>query len=87
MTVSIKKTEHTALDQHRGQAAAASTTGLTLGQHTLFVEALDGSGAWGAPTAIFFTIGVEETPTDTPEPTVPPITLQYFYLPLISNDL
>ena len=35
---------------------AASTTGLTTGQHTLFVESLDGSGNWGPPTAIFFTI-------------------------------
>lgn len=34
----------------------ASTTGLTPGQHTLFVESLDGSGNWGVPTAIFFTI-------------------------------
>ncbi|NLC12742.1 MAG: hypothetical protein GX768_01660, partial [Chloroflexi bacterium] len=65
---------------------AASTTGLTPGQHTLFVEALDGSGAWGAPTAIFFTIEVEETPTDTPEPTVPPVIYQYFYLPMITNE-
>ena len=65
---------------------AASTTGLTPGQHTLFVEALDGSGAWGAPTAIFFTIEVEETPTDTPEPTVPPVVYQYFYLPMITNE-
>ncbi len=35
---------------------AASTTGLTPGQHTLFVESLDGGGNWGPPTAIFFTI-------------------------------
>jgi len=41
---------------------AASTTGLTPGQHTLFVESLDGSGAWGPPTAIFFTISGGEPP-------------------------
>ena len=40
----------------------ASTTGLTSGQHTLFVESLDGSGAWGPPTAIFFTISNGESP-------------------------
>lgn len=34
----------------------ASTAGLISGQHTLFVESLDGSGNWGPPTAIFFTI-------------------------------
>ena len=43
-------------------AFAAATTGLTPGQHTLFVEALDGSGAWGPPTAIFFTISNGEPP-------------------------
>jgi carboxypeptidase T len=41
---------------------AASTTGLTSGQHTLFVESLDGSGAWGPPTAIFFTISNGQPP-------------------------
>lgn len=65
---------------------AASTTGLTPGKHTLFVEALDGSGAWGAPTAVFFTIALDETPTDTPEPTEPPVTYKYQYLPLINRD-
>jgi murein tripeptide amidase MpaA len=55
----------------------ASTTGLALGQHTLFVESVDQSGLWGPPTAIFFTI----------ESTDPPVTDQYFYLPLIMNDL
>ncbi len=41
---------------------AASTTGLTPGQHTLFVEALDGGGNWGPPTAIFFTITSDGEP-------------------------
>ena len=41
---------------------AASTTGLTPGQHTLFVEALDGGGNWGPPTAIFFTISGGQPP-------------------------
>jgi len=40
----------------------ASTAGLTLGQHTLFVESADGSGLWGPPTAIFFTISGGEPP-------------------------
>ena len=40
----------------------ASTTGLTSGQHTLFVESLDGSGAWGPPTAIFFTVSSGQPP-------------------------
>ena len=39
-----------------------STTGLTPGQHTLFVESLDGSGNWGPPTAIFFTVSGGEPP-------------------------
>jgi VCBS repeat-containing protein len=39
-----------------------STTGLTNGQHTLFVESLDGSGSWGPPTAIFFTISNGDAP-------------------------
>ena len=41
---------------------AAATTGLTPGQHTLFVEALDGGGNWGPPTAIFFTISGGQPP-------------------------
>ena len=79
---------------------AASTTGLTTGQHTLFVESLDGSGAWGPPTAIFFTIETsgtptstvtqEPTPTATPTPTSTPTEMpgiyQYNYLPLIFSD-
>jgi len=39
-----------------------SSTGLTPGQHTLFVESLDGTGSWGPPTAIFFTISDGEPP-------------------------
>ena len=59
----------------------ASTTGLTPGQHTLFVESLDGGGNWGPPTAIFFTISgptptvtatVTASPTVTPFPTNTP---------------
>ena len=46
---------------------AASTTGLTPGQHTLFVESLDGSGAWGPPTAIFFTISNGQAPVALPD--------------------
>ena len=34
---------------------SVSTTDLTPGQHTLFVESSDGT-AWGPPTAIFFTV-------------------------------
>jgi len=34
----------------------ASTAGLSGGQHTLFLESADGSGLWGPPTAIFFTV-------------------------------
>ena len=45
----------------------ASTTGLTPGQHTLFVESLDGSGAWGPPTAIFFTISNGQPPVALPD--------------------
>lgn len=45
----------------------ASTTGLTSGQHTLFVESLDGSGAWGPPTAIFFTISNGQPPVALPD--------------------
>ncbi len=44
-----------------------STTGLTPGQHTLFVEALDGSGAWGPPTAIFFNISNGDSPVAGPD--------------------
>jgi hypothetical protein len=39
-----------------------STTGLALGQHTLFVESVDASGLWGPPTAIFFTVSDGEPP-------------------------
>ena len=39
-----------------------STAGLTLGQHTIFLESADGSGLWGPPTAIFFTISDGEPP-------------------------
>ncbi len=39
-----------------------STAGLTLGQHTLFIESADGSGLWGPPTAVFFTVSDGETP-------------------------
>jgi hypothetical protein len=62
-----------------------STDGLAPGQHTLFVEALDNGGAWGPPTAIFFTISGEETPVITPtaEPTLPPVIIEKYYLPLI----
>lgn len=50
-----------------------STTGLSLGQHTLFIESSDGN-AWGPPTAIFFTIsdGSSPTPTFTPTTTHTP---------------
>ena len=66
---------------------SVSVAGLAPGKHTLFVEALDKSGAWGAPTAIFFTVEGEVTPTDpTPEPTDPPVIYQNIYLPLIGND-
>lgn len=62
-----------------------STDELAPGQHTLFVEALDNGGAWGPPTAIFFTISGEETPVITPtaEPTLPPVIMRKYYLPLI----
>ena len=40
----------------------ASTAGLTSGQHTLFLESADGSGLWGPPTAIFFTVSGGEPP-------------------------
>ncbi len=73
---------------------AASTSSLTPGQHTLFVEALDGSGAWGPPTAIFFTIsdGGSLTPTFTPTtvptvtPTPPPPTYT-IYVPFVQNEI
>ena len=45
----------------------ASTSGLTSGQHTLFVESLDGSGNWGPPTAIFFTISNGQAPVALPD--------------------
>jgi len=63
---------------------SVSIAGLAPGRHTLFVEALDNSGAWGPPTAIFFTISEEVTPT--PEPTEPPVYDQNYFLPLIEND-
>lgn len=40
----------------------ASTAGLSSGQHTIFVESADGSGLWGPPTAIFFTISNGDAP-------------------------
>jgi len=36
--------------------ASVNTSGLAPGRHTLFVESRDASGAWGPPTAIFFTV-------------------------------
>ena len=36
--------------------ATISTTGLSLGRHTLFVEAQDAAGNWGVPTAVFFQV-------------------------------
>lgn len=39
-----------------------STAGLSGGQHTLFLESADGSGLWGPPTAIFFTVSGGEPP-------------------------
>ena len=74
---------------------AASTTGLTPGQHTLFVESLDGSGAWGPPTAIFFTISEggatptftpTATPTETPTATpTSPVDLFSIFVPFVQN--
>ncbi len=74
---------------------AASTTGLTPGQHTLFIESLDGSGAWGPPTAIFFTISEggatptftpTATPTETPTATpTPPVDLFSIFVPFVQN--
>ena len=52
----------------------ASTTGLALGQHTLFVESADASGLWGPPTAIFFTI-------------LEPAIEYSNYMPLIRRDI
>ena len=40
----------------------ASIAGLSGGQHTLFLESADGSGLWGLPTAIFFTVSDGEPP-------------------------
>jgi len=68
---------------------------LAPGQHTLFVEALDNSGAWGPPTAIFFEVEGEVTPTPPtptpptptpPTPTPPPDPEQTIYLPLIRRE-
>ena len=39
-----------------GINATVSTTGLSLGRHTLFVEAQDAAGNWGVPTAVFVEI-------------------------------
>lgn len=78
---------------------AIPTSGLSAGQHTLFIESLDGSGAWGPPTAIFFTIegDVEPTPTPTdvptptptdvptPTPTSTPLPGHKIYIPLVQN--
>lgn len=36
--------------------ATVSTSGLSFGRHTLFVESQDSSGAWGPPSALFFTV-------------------------------
>jgi len=36
--------------------ATVDTRGLAPGRHTLFVESQDSSGAWGPPTALFFTV-------------------------------
>lgn len=41
---------------------SVSTAGLSAGQHTLFLESADGSGLWGPPTAIFFTVSGGEPP-------------------------
>lgn len=39
-----------------------STASLASGQHTLFLESADGSGLWGPPTAVFFTVSGGEPP-------------------------
>ncbi|MDQ3250604.1 MAG: peptidase M14, partial [Chloroflexota bacterium] len=36
--------------------ASISTTGLSAGRHTIFVEGQDASGNWGVPAAVFLTV-------------------------------
>ena len=85
----------TTVPKHSG-IFSISLDGLAPGQHTLFVEALDNSGAWGPPTAIFFTVEGEVSPTPPtptpptptpPTPTPPPGPEQSLYLPLIRREL
>lgn len=68
---------------------AASTSGLTVGQHVLYVEALDSAGSWGPPTAIFFTISEGGSPTPTPIPTAtpPPAATYTIFVPFIRNEI
>lgn len=72
---------------------SVTLTGLTPGQHTLFVESADRGGDYGPPTAIFFTIPDDETPTPTPTQTPtatppPPVDpSDWIFLPIIQFDI
>ena len=39
-----------------GVTAVVNTSGLTVGRHTLFIEAQDASGNWGVPSAVFIEV-------------------------------
>ncbi len=55
-------------------AASISTTGLSAGRHTVFVQGQDSVGNWGPVSAAFFTVqgAVTPTPTTSPQPTATP---------------
>ncbi len=50
-----------------GVTASIDTTGLANGKHLVFVRARDAGGAWGAPSAVFLTIGTGGGTTTIPE--------------------
>ena len=55
-----------------GVRATIDTSGLSNGQHTIFVRGRDASGNWGTLTAVFLNITGSITPTPTATTTVTP---------------
>ena len=59
--INMTATDGTFNSTAEGVTVSIDTTGLSNGQHTIFVEGQDASGQWGVPTAIFLEIGTPPT--------------------------
>ena len=68
-------------------SGSVDTTGLSLGDHLIFVRGQDTTGTWGPVTAIF--LEITNTPPPTPTPTASPtpiITDWENNLPFVPRD-